>query len=1135
MGAQLRSSMTSSSLLSLLYIQTLLPILIFSSLLTSPSIYCLAQEVSTPSTSAPVGDKQSLLTPSPSSHVNQIQSASSPFDTNSSDSNQLMMHPNNNNNRANTGGLPNDNGNRDSNRDQDEEDEDEEDALKNLSSASPNVVNTNNNQSAGDSNQEYHSDYVGSVPSSPDAAFNGNLNTTSSSPSYSDLSNNNDDYEDDKSAKGSSSSIVNGSSSLNSPSSNQMMINMTRGKVESDVTIIHDDSVDKGRKAIESTAGNEVGEDVEDDDEESEGSSFHDLTTHPQVVLQTDSTSSSSSNVSDSALSPPASPSIPSMIQIPSVLTSSSSETSPSFGGNHNMNSNHDPENNQQPHHIISSSNNIISSNSNKHDPPHVEEDEEDVKSHKKSSPEKSIIDYGLNDSSIHNHNSNLHHLAHDTMLFRFTKDHYNVSIAEDAPGKSYASVIIDNRVQITSASSSEIIPAEHHASVSSLPVLHVPLMHHLRHNDPASRTPESLTSRDNFYSNIYLKDQQQHNNIRHEDPYLMMGVFVGSDPNMIVKYRIASGDDRKMFKAESRKVGDFYFLLIRTRSSDVVLNREYQELFHLKVRASIYSKRDKSMKFKSRCDVTVRVEDANDLSPLFYPTVYNLDVPEDTPLDKSILRVTAFDPDIGLNGEIYYSLDPNDNNQDFAVHPTLGIISVTRPLTARYRDSRRAHHKRQLMIYARDRATRGSSSRSVGPTSAGPSLASSSRAIVNINIIPVNNDNDLDLINEGHNRPSSKSNYDPSAYHFSVGENSKFATIVGVINETSSPDSYDSYSSNNSNGTLFSSLMKYKLINYKNKFSLDHKSGLLSVKGFLDREEQDSYKLYASVSDGHLSSASSSTVTIFVSVTDVNDNPPIFREKTYYATVREDLPIGSVIMRMKAFDSDLGAGGQIRYSIRKSPADSSSIIQDQHENDVDTFTMDEFMGTVRVSKELDFERKQFYNLTIMARDDGIPSFSSFATLLIEIEDVDENQFAPKFEDFVLIGSVKEKSPVGSFVMSVTAVDEDDVSQAPSYHMVAGSGLGKFAVDHEGRITTSVVFDSKKQENRFWITVMARDKSAIPKSSHVQIFIQILDNDENENDPSSPSPPPSMIASKEPEVNDHPVSTFIHDDGDVCR
>lgn len=174
------------------------------------------------------------------------------------------------------------------------------------------------------------------------------------------------------------------------------------------------------------------------------------------------------------------------------------------------------------------------------------------------------------------------------------------------------------------------------------------------------------------------------------------MGIYITSDLSD-VKYRIVGGDKDKIFKAEERVVGDFAFLVLRTRTGNVVLNREKDDHYKLEVRAT-GTKREGKTKLFYEADtiINVRVQDTNDLSPLFYPTDYAVTIPEDTPLHKSILRVIAEDADLGVNGEIYYSL--LDETEQFSVHPTSGVITLTRPL----KFAERSVH--ELTVVANDR-----------------------------------------------------------------------------------------------------------------------------------------------------------------------------------------------------------------------------------------------------------------------------------------------------------------------------------------------------------------------------------------------------------------------------------------------
>ena len=70
-------------------------------------------------------------------------------------------------------------------------------------------------------------------------------------------------------------------------------------------------------------------------------------------------------------------------------------------------------------------------------------------------------------------------------------------------------------------------------------------------------------------------------------------------------------------------------------------------------------------------------------------------------------------------------------------------------------------------------------------------------------------------------------------------------------------------------------SIITYSLLpsEHAAKFSIDHSSGNITVIGILDRENKSEVTLHINATDGTFSVASE----LFVIVTDVNDNGPIF------------------------------------------------------------------------------------------------------------------------------------------------------------------------------------------------------------------------------------------------------------------
>lgn len=179
--------------------------------------------------------------------------------------------------------------------------------------------------------------------------------------------------------------------------------------------------------------------------------------------------------------------------------------------------------------------------------------------------------------------------------------------------------------------------------------------------------------------------------------------------------------------------------------------------------------------------------------------------------------------------------------------------------------------------------------------------------------------------------------------------------------------------------------------------FVIGRYDGSLTVSGNLDRETRDTYNFCVIATDNGQPSMTA-RVDVEISVLDVNDNAPKFYAyseiglidgKTvedgslvpiYYASVPEDSPIGSVVTKVYANDTDfIGNGnGLILFDIAR------AIGEKQH------LTIDGKDGLVTIIADLDYEQQSLYNLTITARDLGSPSLTSTALLYVRVLDVEE-------------------------------------------------------------------------------------------------------------------------------------------------
>lgn len=166
-------------------------------------------------------------------------------------------------------------------------------------------------------------------------------------------------------------------------------------------------------------------------------------------------------------------------------------------------------------------------------------------------------------------------------------------------------------------------------------------------------------------------------------------------------------------------------------------------------------------------------------------------------------------------------------------------------------------------------------------------------------------------------------------------------------------------------------SLITYRFLKESNEFSIDEETGEIKMLVELDREKQESYELVVIAQDKGVPQKLSSLATVTIIVEDRNDEKPTFLNVSKVVKIKEDWPIGAVVTKVLAKDEDSGLFGTVRYSLL-----------DGSRGD---FVMDPISGVLRVSKELDYEKTFLYNLTIAARDLGVPSLSSETFIVVEV------------------------------------------------------------------------------------------------------------------------------------------------------
>ncbi|XP_064581321.1 protocadherin gamma-B5-like [Zonotrichia leucophrys gambelii] len=249
-----------------------------------------------------------------------------------------------------------------------------------------------------------------------------------------------------------------------------------------------------------------------------------------------------------------------------------------------------------------------------------------------------------------------------------------------------------------------------------------------------------------------------------------------------------------------------------------------------------------------------------------------------------------------------------------------------------------------------------------------------------------------------------------------------------------------------------------------------------------LDREKQSSFELVLTAVDGG-DPARSGTVQVRINVTDANDNPPVFSKGVYEARVEENLPAGSLVLRVEATDADAGTNGRVSYSFSNVPGTIKAL-----------FTVDRDNGEVRTAGPLDFEEKNKYIFGLEAKDGG----GLVSHCKVQIDIMDENDNAPEITVLSVSSPVPEDAPIGTVVALLNVKDPDsgengqvscELSGEAPLSIVASSG-GSYKV-----VTSGAVDREQASEHR--VTVVARDRGRPALWSSRELVLEVSDVNDN--------------------------------------
>ncbi|XP_041929662.1 protocadherin alpha-3-like isoform X12 [Alosa sapidissima] len=440
-----------------------------------------------------------------------------------------------------------------------------------------------------------------------------------------------------------------------------------------------------------------------------------------------------------------------------------------------------------------------------------------------------------------------------------------------------------------------------------------------------------------------------------------------------------------------------------------------------------------------------VNVLDINDNSPSFRSSMSQVNISESAFSGERFSLPIAYDADVASNSVKSYKLSPNEY---FSIDVHSGGDTVSAELVLQKPLDREKLALIQLILTALD---------------GGKPPRSGTTKIV-VNVIDVNDNIPI---------------FSKQLYKAQIHENALPGTAVITVQANDLDEGI--------NGEIVYSIVNQDSSDKLNAFTINSVTGEITVTGELDHEASAATEIRVKATDRG-QNPRAAFCKVLVEVLDVNDNVPEISVTSLENIIQEDSPVGTMVGLITVKDGDAGKNGAVNLKVMGSVPFK---IENTYKNKY----------SLMVDGPLDRENTPDYNVTIRATDEGTPPLSSTSVITVRVSDVNDN--APQFPESIINVYVKENSPVGSVLHTVSAFDPDVGNNANIVYSLVDNSFKSTApavninsVTGDIHALQSFNFEEIKS---FQFQVQATDSGVPPQRSNATVNVFILD--ENDNSP----------------------------------
>ncbi|CAB1348868.1 unnamed protein product [Coregonus sp. 'balchen'] len=498
---------------------------------------------------------------------------------------------------------------------------------------------------------------------------------------------------------------------------------------------------------------------------------------------------------------------------------------------------------------------------------------------------------------------------------------------------------------------------------------------------------------------------------------------------------------------------------------------------------------------------IRVDLLDINDNRPVFYPVSYAVSLSSQSAPGTSVVKVTALDPDTGENGRVTYRTVPGGNSPFFTLNKDTGwCFYCSTALTTKTQDGGRlaalvnarvnisvvaglvappVFEHSQYSFSVSENVLRGTE---VGVVQAISKNDPSGYFTVDQESgalrtsLPLDHEAQPSLTLELQARSGSPPAFGQTFVHITIQdindnapvflpssseslllpEHTEMGTVVYRVQAQDQDSGLNGQITFDLSSTATSSGGQIT-------FSMERRTGEIRLVGGLSYDVTPRYDLKVTAKDGGTPQLSS-TMMLVVHVQAENDHGPVFDTLTYRVELRENTPLSTRFLQVRALSRDTtgsGSSSPLAYHLRP-------------DGDAAGFGIAADSGWLFVKSALDREVKDMYMLMVLATV-GHGQLKKTGSATVRVSVTDENDNSPRLTQERAFLAVRENLPAGSGFGRVSAMDRD-------------SGLnGRLS-----EISTRVGLD-REQQSSYQVLLVVQDGGLLLGK------VQAKDPDEGEN------------------------------------